>query len=384
MTTLQPSEQIREPDQEQLRVFLDELPWDVRSRNMDWRYVRFSLPLLARYEQSLELIMQQSRWITARENISVLWQTLARRAGLRSVRSRQTSTLSASDLARSGARVVFAHRAFPLNGGAVPTVWQNCILDPDMQLAFGATQDEIDAEIGTKGKLYRLATAVQVSTEAEAERLGRYFPDIADRFVAVPFFTPHVHACEQESLQKHLEPGPVRILFTGNQAWRKGLDLLLEAFLGLDESLQKRAELTVISNFVPPAVALPVHRRITILRGADNARVMQEMARSHIFVNVARFESYGLVFHEAMSQGLACLAPNWEVQRELFDNGAAGRLLSPRADAIRLALEELIPDPQQRFRLGTAAWLRFRRRYAPEIVARQYAKLFHSLAAKAD
>ncbi len=362
-------------------VFFDELPWDIRSKNTDWRYVRFDLPKLSHFEPSLDLTMQTSAWISVRENAKVLRAAVGRRTGFPlSRRDELTSSLSEGDLRQSAADVVFAHRALPLNAGKTPVVWQNCVLDPEMQLAYGATQAEIDDETNVKGSLYKRAAAIQVSTAVEAERLGRTFPDIADRFVGVPFFTPHVQPCDLACLDRHLEDGPVRILFVGNQVWRKGLDLLLDAFLALPEATRKITELTVITNFVGPTVVVPQHPRITILRGANSKLVMQEMSRSHIFVNAARFESYGLVFHEAMSQGLACLAPHWEVQRELFDDGRAGRLMTCDARAIQSALEELIDQSEKRYEIGVAAWKRFKERYAPAVVARRYAELFQVVA----
>jgi len=362
-------------------VFFEELPWDIRTKNTDWRYVRFDLPRLSSFEPSLKLTMQTSRWISVRENVKVLRAAVGRRTGFPlSLLDESTSFLSERNLGQSVADVVFAHRAFSLNAGQTPVIWQNCVLDPEMQLAYGATQTDIDDEINVKGPLYRRAAAIQVSTAVEAERLGRTFPDIASRFVSVPFFTPHVQPCELAALERHLEDGPVRILFVGNHVWRKGLDLLLDAFLALPEATKKITELTVITNFVGPKFVVPQHPRITVLRGIDSKRVMQEMSQSHIFVNVARFESYGLVFHEAMSQGLACLAPRWEVQRELFDDGRAGRLMTCNARSIQLALEELIAQREKRYELGLAAWTRFGERYAPAVVAHKYARLFQAVA----
>ncbi len=233
---------------------------------------------------------------------------------------------------------------------------------------------------GKEGELFRKAALVQVSTEAEARRHAADFPDIADRFAAVPFFSPHIEPCPPEALARHFEPGPVRLLFVGGQAWRKGLDLLLDAFIALPAAVQSRTTLTIVSNLDRSPIRIPDHPAITWIQNAGVSRVLQEMRRAHVFINVARFESYGLVFHEAMSQGLACLAPDWEVQRELFDDGRAGILLPPQTAAIQTVLEKLIADATLRHDLGLAAWTRFRERYAPGIVARAYADLFHRAA----
>ena len=183
-------------------------------------------------------------------------------------------------------------------------------------------------------------------------------------------------SCESTALDRHLTADPVRILFVGNHARRKGLDLLLNAFLQLPPHTQERARLTVVSNFDRSSMTLPKHASIHYVRGMSHHEVIAEMERSHILVNVARLESYGLVFVEAMAQGMVCLGPRWEVQRELLDDGRAGLNLPCTSDAIGEALERLGTNADLRYKLAAAALERFKRRYSPEVVARQYADLF--------
>ena len=104
-----------------INVFLDELPWDLRSRNTDWRYVRYTLPRLADFEPSLNLVMQQSHAVTLRGNLKTVRAALGRRIGF-PLREYQldTSHLDESALRKSSADIVFAHRAFPLNAGDTP------------------------------------------------------------------------------------------------------------------------------------------------------------------------------------------------------------------------------------------------------------------------
>jgi len=363
------------------RVFLDEPVWDVRRHNTDGRYVTEILPQLARYEPQLQFVMERSKWVALRENFKIVRLAAQRRLGRKpAFEDHVTCRLGVGELERSGADVVFSHRAFPVNAGSWPVIWQQSVLDPVMQRSYGVSEAEIAEEVAVKGALFRRATQVHLSTEAEVRRLAGTFPEIAERFVAVPFFTPHASACARGELERQLEAKPVRLLFVGRQAWRKGLDLLLEAFTALPAAVRERAELTIISNFEHGKVVEPQSERIRVIHSASRDEVLAEMKRSHLFVNVARFESYGLVFHEAMSQGLACLAPDWEVQRELFADGAAGMLLTPDAESIREALAELIGDDAKRYALALAGWERFRERYAPEVVARRYAELFRQAA----
>jgi glycosyltransferase involved in cell wall biosynthesis len=363
------------------RVFLDVLPWDIRPRNTDWRYVRYTLPQLARHHTDLEFTIQQSRSITLLGAAKTLHMAAARRLGHPvSTWRAETSRLAANELAASGCDVVYSHREYPLNAGGKPVLWMSAILDPAMCAHYGVVPRAMRADVQVKSDLFHRAAAVQVSTEAEAKRHAAMFPDIAGRFIPVPFYTPHIEACPRAALDRHLDALPVRLLFVGNNAVRKGLPELLQAFMLLPERLRKRSSLTIVSNFDRGKVSLPASDRIRVIRGASPMVVAEEMRRAHVLVNAAHFESYGFVFVEAMAQGLACVAPPWEVQRELFDGGRAGVLTPCDVHAVGEAIERLIEDDLYRLHLALAGWQRFQERYAPEVVGRRYAEMFRAVA----
>ena len=361
-------------------VFLNCALWDARKRNTDWRYIRFGIPRLAKSDPRLRFVLQSSPWVTVAENLKTIRKAVGWRVGLPlNTYDTIAGRLSRRDLARSHADVVLTQE-FPTNIGATPFVWVNAVLDPAMQRSYGVTEQALQDEIDTKRPLFAKATRVQVYSQSEAKRLAAMFPESADRFTPVPFYLPHIQSCALADLERHHEAAPVRILFVGNNARRKGLPELLTAYAALPDEVRSRTELIVISSFDRSPMTLPDMPNLTVLRGATSAQVMAEMRRAHIFVNVAHFESYGLVFLEAMSQGVACLAPAWEVQRELFDNGNAGVNLAAEPVAIRLALERLIEDEQHRYTLAAAGWRRFQENYAPAVVAPQYHALFKAAA----
>jgi glycosyltransferase involved in cell wall biosynthesis len=362
------------------RIFLHELYWDMRSRNTDWRYVRFALPLLAEYEPDLEFITETSRWLSLVGNLKAIRAAAGRRVGRPlSLRTEATDELDQAELAQSGCNMIFA-RAFPLNAGEVPVIWEGGLVDREMFRSYGVSAAYMEEEFALRTELFHRATVIKLFSDAEQRRHAAMFPDIADRFVAVPWFASHVKACSREALHKHLGAETIRILFVGNHAARKGLDQLFDAFLQLPASVQARAQLTVISNFDRSNIKVPIHKGIKVLRGAPSERVMEEMKRAHIFVNVAKLETYGVVFHEAMSQGVACMAPNWEVQRELFDDGRAGMNLPCETSAVKSGLERLIEDEEYRYQLALAGWTRFQEKYAPARVAEKYAAMFRAVA----
>ncbi len=358
------------------RVFLDALPWDFRSRNTDWRYHRFTLLRLADYEPDLTLLTQRSPLVSLAGNLQAIRAAAGRRIGMPlSAFDATTHRLSARELRTSGANLVFSHH-YPTNAGTTPVVWSNAIVSPPMQRSYGISEQALQAEIDAKRPLFQKARKVQVYSDVELQRHRQSFPESADRFVMTPFFTPNVRACNAAALGRHHDPATVRILFVGNHAIRKGLPELLQAFTTLPAPVLARAHLTVISNFDRSPITVPTHPRIEVLRGATGDVVLQHMRQAHIFVNVAHFESLGVVFQEAMSQGMACLGPDWEVQRELLDHGNAGLNLRCDPTAIRIALEQLIEDEPTRTRIARNAWQRFQTHYAPEHAAAAYRDLF--------
>jgi glycosyltransferase involved in cell wall biosynthesis len=363
------------------RVYLDGYAWDIRSRNSDWSYVEHKMPRVADWEPDIEFVLQKSPSVTLRMNYKAVRAALGRRIGApMDPWTADTDRLNGAELLESKCNVIFSHREFPLNVGNVPVVWMHAIIDPEMTKSFHKrTVESVAEEFSVKGALFRKATMVQVCTEAEAARHAKTFPDIADRFVAVPLFGPHLSLSPESLLNKHHSNEPVRILFVGNEARRKGLPELFKAFMELSQDCRRRAELMVISHFDDGPVTIPRHPAIEVKRGLTPAEVMQLMARSHILVNVAYSESYGMVFLEAMSQGTLCIAPSWEVQRELFDYGRAGITAKCDANSVKEALRRAIEDKDHRHALATAAWHRFRDNYAPAVVARKYADLFRAV-----
>jgi glycosyltransferase involved in cell wall biosynthesis len=262
----------------------------------------------------------------------------------------------------------------------------SALVDPQMMKGyFRLSQAQMDEEAEVKGRLFHKAAIVQVCTEAEAARHARLFPDIADRFVPVPLFGPHLHSAPESVLQKHCNASPIRLLFVGNDPRRKGLQETALAYMSLPESVRQSTLLTIVSHFDRAfdgsRVVLPDDARITVHCGLPAAEVLELMRRSHVLLNVSHCESYGMTFLEAMSQGTLCIGPDWEVQRELFDGGRAGINVRCDTSLLREVMLRAIEDEEHRLALASAGWRRFNELYAPSVVAEQYADLFRSVAA---
>lgn len=79
--------------------------------------------------------------------------------------------------------------------------------------------------------------------------------------------------------------------------------------------------------------------------------------KASIFVLSSRYEGFGLVLIEAMSQGCACVACDYKGrQSEIVTNGVSGVTCKPNdVDALATAIRSLITDDERRIQLQTNA-----------------------------
>ena len=82
-------------------------------------------------------------------------------------------------------------------------------------------------------------------------------------------------------------------------------------------------------------------------------KLLENYKKSSIFVLSSRYEGFGLVLIEAMSQGCACIACDYKGrQREIIRNEMEGMLCSTNnVEEITLALKKLLDDDEYRISL---------------------------------
>lgn len=96
--------------------------------------------------------------------------------------------------------------------------------------------------------------------------------------------------------------------------------------------------------------------------------------RASVFVLSSRFEGFGMVLTEAMSQGCACIAADYKGrQKEIVSSGKDGVIIPPNSsEALAVALEELINNESLRIKLQKAAITRSRDFSIENIMSRWY------------
>lgn len=216
---------------------------------------------------------------------------------------------------------------------------------------------------------------------ASTDLLKHYFPEHAEKFVAIPFFIGDLRGiCDTEFSEKWSRVRR-RVVFVGNQARRKRLDVLLEAWTAIAAS-RRDAELVVVSNFADGPVAIPDNQNISVRQNLSHAAVIDLLRSAHFYFMASDREAYGLVFVEAMASGCAILCADTEVQREIVVDNGAGLACDPTefadvVDRMRMMLEA--EKPEVWAQNGRRA---FNTTFAPAKVAQQYASVWKELASR--
>ena len=363
------------------KVYIDTTAFHIRRNHTDWLNL-FELNKIAKFDERCEWYFPKSRFHSIRTNTRFLLDHLFAKLNQRGLSLPQllnpyAGSLSASELRRSQCNVIYSHSGFPTNHGEIPVVWRNSILDPQMQKNWGVTDAQLALEGRIKAPLFLKSYLVHVSTAAEVERLGKQFPSSKEKFRSIPYFLPHLDSeISMESLIAKHQKKPLRIVYVGRYAHRKGLDLLIQAAEILKLGSRQDVELVIVCASPERIGSIPNWKNVVYHRSLDRAQTLQLMRNSHVFVMPSRFESYGIVYIEAMANGAVPVVPNWEVQRELVANGNAGVIIDDLSPAsVAKAVGCLIDNDKLRLNLAINAHERFVREYHPRVVAQRFVEM---------
>ncbi|MEP1931188.1 MAG: glycosyltransferase family 4 protein [Roseibium sp.] len=159
---------------------------------------------------------------------------------------------------------------------------------------------------------------------------------------------------------------PVRLVSVGRAVEKKGYDDLLSALAELPKNLNWHfthvggGELS--EELISEADHLGLSDKITWRGAQPREAVIETCQRADLFVLPSKLAKSGdrdglpNVLMEAQSMGLCCLSTKVSAIPELIKDSETGVLVEPgQADQLAVALKDLIQNPDQRFRLGSAA-----------------------------
>lgn len=164
----------------------------------------------------------------------------------------------------------------------------------------------------------------------------------------------------------------IDVLFTGRFELRKGIDVLLRVIPQLCTK-HPRARFILAGDdpvmadgtcfaalFRQVHAAAPFLNRVIFAGAVTDKELESLLAQCDIFVAPSRYESFGLVFLEAMMFGKPVVGCRAGGMGEVIEEGFTGLLSEPGdAETLRAALDTLISNPQKRQAFGKAGRARF-------------------------
>lgn len=175
---------------------------------------------------------------------------------------------------------------------------------------------------------------------------------------------------------------PVRILYVSRLEKRKGSDLFLEAIVTLlrrhptvqvdivgRDSYASEPERSMETQFrrLHPTVS-----GVTFHGEMSDEALVNFYHDADIFCVPSRYESFGIIFIEAMRYKLPVVALDVGGAQDIVENGVTGLLCSDQSSAaVHAALERLVSDPVLRKSMGEKARARFLGLFENEVVVDQ-------------
>lgn len=179
-----------------------------------------------------------------------------------------------------------------------------------------------------------------------------------------------------------LPTGAIRLLFVGRLERRKGIDLLFAAATRLLTRLP-HLHLDIVGNdrlpgpgggtwrdtFDADRASEGVRDRVHFRGEVSEPELRGFYAACDLFVAPSRFESFGLIFLEAMTFGKPVVGCRVGGVPEVVEDGVTGLLAAPDAASLEACLAALLEDADRREAMGRAGRARYLANFAPERLA---------------
>lgn len=221
-----------------------------------------------------------------------------------------------------------------------------------------------------------------IATEIEASYDFKFAP-------AKLFILPLGLSCKSDQIRFY-DKGGVEILFVGRLELRKGIDVFLKAIPQVVEALPD-ARIRIIgdnslvgpdgSTFMDKFKAEHANQnwlgKVFFEGRVDQDALLSAYSSCDIFVAPSRFESFGLIFLEAMREGKPVIGCKAGGMPEIVSNGVNGLLVEP-GDSQQLsdAILNLAMNQEMRRQMGEAGKRIYEERFTAKRMAEESIALY--------
>jgi glycosyltransferase involved in cell wall biosynthesis len=213
--------------------------------------------------------------------------------------------------------------------------------------------------LGNSGMMHAISHAIALDIQKS------YAADIDDEKIL------YSHLCMDDWSEGVPIPPPsesLRILFVGRLESRKGIDVLLKAapevlerfpaavldIVG-DDTIPRPDGTTYKAEFLGLDLPRDIKDRIIFHGRVEEDELVNFYAGCDILVAPSRYESFGLIFLEALVFGKPAIGCDAGGGPEVITNGKTGLLVKPGDVAsLRMALSTLLANPDLRQEMGAA------------------------------
>ncbi|MBK5719448.1 glycosyltransferase family 4 protein [Dysgonomonas sp. Marseille-P4677] len=168
---------------------------------------------------------------------------------------------------------------------------------------------------------------------------------------------------------------PIRIVYCGAFVPDKGVFDLIEAF----ESAQfdQSVSLDLFGSGTLPRIG---KNNITVHGWIEHSEYLRLLPNYDFLVLPSKYETFGLVYVEAMGIGLPVIGTFGPAIPEIVKNGETGLLVEfGNIKQLTASLEQLVCDKDLRIKMGKNAWKDVRDRFSPQIVLKKLEEMYEKI-----
>ena len=268
--------------------------------------------------------------------------------------------------------------------------------NPDWRANLTSAKRQVYDEIAEAEKFVTLhADGVRANSRAVIETMARLYNLKLDgeRVAILPHGmedrTRYLAANETARSTPAANKNLVTVLYAGRFEGRKGTDVLLAAIpelcnkypfarfvlVGEDRTLPDGSSLG--GAFRLRHAGKKFMDRVIFTGGVSDAQLEQHLQACDIFAAPSRYESFGLVFLEAMMFGKPVVACRAGGMNEVIEEGVTGVLAEPGdVSSLAVAIGTLLEDAETRVLLGRAGRERYLQLYTREALIKRTLKFY--------